>query len=125
MSSLTKALRILDEIRIAARDEKIIQLSRDWVAKKCDEADKILRQPISSGPHPKVGLFELESSLIDPDLWKKLYDRMPQPCKEVVDNREPCSIGIGYRDDTGWFIMFSGQGPGLGWIENDKIEIVE
>ena len=58
----------------------------------------------------------LEDDLIHPDKWKDLYDETPEECQEVVDGPAQ-SLGIGYNDNLGWFIMGFGQGPSLCWSE--------
>jgi hypothetical protein len=66
-----------------------------------------------------MNLFVLEKELIDPKLWRGLYFKMPQKCKEIVDGPVEC-IGIGRNKELGWFIMGSGQGPCLLWTEKDE-----
>jgi hypothetical protein len=66
-----------------------------------------------------MAMHSLENDLIDPSLWKSLYDEMPSECKKIVDDPEPQCIGIGRNATHGWFIMASGQGPGLCWQEPD------
>lgn len=74
-------------------------------------------------------VFELEKSLIPSENWNARYKDMHPKCQDLVREMEldPFSqggpIGIGFREDTGWFILCSGQGPFIHWIENDEEKI--
>lgn len=63
--------------------------------------------------------MELEDHLIPPAEWKDRYAEMPSECKKYVDHpdQEGVSIGIGYKEDKGWFVLVSGQGPFVEWQE--------
>jgi len=62
--------------------------------------------------------LRLESALIPPEFWEEHYEKMPQPCKDVVDS-EPDVIGIGWCLEVGWFVLGAGQGPHLIWKEKE------
>jgi hypothetical protein len=71
--------------------------------------------------------FRLERDLIGSNKWPQYYEKMHQTVKEVVDNlRNPdfdpchgCSIGIGFNEEVGWFVLGCGQGPMLLWTEDE------
>jgi hypothetical protein len=60
---------------------------------------------------------KLERNLINPELWELVFEYMPIQCRSVV-LEPPQGLGIGWNSLLGWYIMGSGQGPGLCWIEN-------
>lgn len=68
-------------------------------------------------------VYEAEDYLIPPDRWDAFYDTMPVECQRIVDGPLAEPLGIGYEYSVGWFILGSGQGPGVCWAENpDKYD---
>jgi hypothetical protein len=64
--------------------------------------------------------MELEQYLIVPDSWDKILHHIPNELHEEIRNDgRGYSIGVGYREDTGWFVLACGQGPCIIWMERD------
>ena len=59
------------------------------------------------------------------DLEKNMlsYDdpKIPEPVKARAEDPSLAGypVGIGHRDDVGWFILGTGQGPYVIWLENE------
>ena len=65
--------------------------------------------------------MKLEEDLIPPYLWNEFSTLLiPIEILEVAMNPEPQGLGIGYNEELGWFILGSGQGPGLVWSQKLK-----
>jgi len=75
-------------------------------------------------------VFELEGHLIPPNMWDEdLVLKFPEKLREEIrysirwSNGEekdmPHSIGLGFRDDVGYFMLACGQGPFIVWIEKE------
>lgn len=72
-----------------------------------------------------LDIFELEKHLIDPNDW---YDHKDKLDINVWTDLENCLIdpmgsgpmGLGYTEETGYYILFSGQGPVVAWMEKPQ-----
>lgn len=62
----------------------------------------------------------LENYLISTKDWNKYLDKLPKYILDNVINKPPECVGFGHHPELGWFVMGSGQGPCLLWVENDK-----
>ena len=56
----------------------------------------------------------LEGYLIPPER----YDEVPKHIIDRLDDDYP--VGPAHHPEYGWFILFCGQGPGIGWSEMEK-----
>ncbi len=74
--------------------------------------------------------FELEKHLIPPDKWDKdLISKFPENLRDEIEynirwsNGEekdmPHPIGLGFREDIGYFMIGCGQGPFIIWSEKE------
>jgi hypothetical protein len=81
-----------------------------------------------TGASDPLDPFRLERDLIGSDKWSQYYDKMHQTVREVVDNfRNPdfdpfsygCSVGVGFNEEVGLFVLGTGQGPFVMWTEDD------
>jgi hypothetical protein len=70
-----------------------------------------------------MNVFDLEKHLIPPNKW---YYHREKLDPNVLQDLENCLIdpwssggnmGLGYTEDTGYYVLFSGQGPGVAWME--------
>lgn len=72
-------------------------------------------------------VFELEKHMISPSEWS---EKIPshvieqlgvKTAEEVIEeSKRGGPIGFGYTEETGWYILMSGQGPFVFWIEKAK-----
>lgn len=62
----------------------------------------------------------LEKYMISPEKWE---NEVPSNIKDQLSN-DGCPEGISHHPKYGWFILFCGQGPAIGWCEmgNDELE---
>lgn len=59
---------------------------------------------------------ELDNTFQD-GVPKCIEDALGQPWGEFL--KEGIPTGIGHTEETGWFILMSGQGPFIFWIEKE------
>ena len=63
-------------------------------------------------------IYELEDELIPSDKWdKELLSHFPEHIQESLSGDKPVMLGLGYREDVGYFCLAAGQGPHLIWNE--------
>jgi len=60
----------------------------------------------------------LEGHMISPEK----YDEVPQYVRDKLCN-DGSPEGIAHHPEYGWFILFCGQGPGIGWCEMEEDEL--
>ena len=72
----------------------------------------------------------MEKFLLPSYEWINHKEKLPANIWQMIENHltaidiysggcvEP--MGLGYKDDIGYFILFSGQGPGVGWMEKPQ-----
>lgn len=72
----------------------------------------------------------MQAKLLNTDEWNANYDRMPDPCKFIVEcyncpEFDPwASVGIGQYPDGRWTLWASqGQGGGSFWNEGEAFQI--
>ena len=68
----------------------------------------------------KYTFRDLEKCLIPFHDWEKHKDNIPIERWNDINEEGGGPIGLGYKEDIGYFIMFSGQGPCLGWMEHEE-----
>lgn len=71
-----------------------------------------------------VNIFDLERKMIPFEEWNKHIDRFPFEQQEWIRSHQKNPhlegpMGIGFTPETGYYVLFCGQGPGVGWIEKD------
>lgn len=70
---------------------------------------------------PTINVYKLEKKLIPPNKWNEvpkqlIEEALKQPLNEAS---KEVPLGIGYTEETGWYILMSGQGPFIFWMENE------
>ena len=71
-----------------------------------------------------TSVFELEKKMIPFRDWEQHLDKFPPEQQKwirdcIADPYAAGPMGIGYTEETGYYILFCGQGPGVGWMEKD------
>lgn len=71
-----------------------------------------------------ISVYELERQMISSSEWDKIPQEAHEMFKEVLHEslEDACKsgpTGVGYTEETGWFILMSGQGPFIFWMENE------
>lgn len=61
----------------------------------------------------------LEKHLIPPEE----YEDVPQYVRDQYCDDDGYPVGIAHHPEYGWFILFAGQGPGIGWSEMSGEEL--
>ena len=61
-----------------------------------------------------MNIFELEKHLIPFTEWE---EKVPKFVRDMVDLDDGQPTGIGYTEKTGWYILGTGQGPFVVWME--------
>lgn len=65
-----------------------------------------------------IFVYDLENHLLPKEIWDKaprcVHDALGQPLNEACAE---VPIAIGRTTLTGWFILMSGQGPFIYWLE--------
>ena len=78
----------------------------------------------------KLNIFYLEKFLLPSYEWINHKEKLPANIWQIIENHltdidlygggSVGPMGLGYKDDVGYFILFSGQGPGVGWMEKPQ-----
>lgn len=68
--------------------------------------------------------YALEAHLIEPIRWVDHLEHLPSDERSLLEQSlenpfDSGPIGLGYTNKTGYFILFCGQGPCIGWIEQN------
>ena len=63
-------------------------------------------------------VFSLEGNLINPNKWEEHKNNVP-PEKWALLHDESGPIGLGFTPETGYYIIASGQGPFVVWMEKE------
>ena len=96
------------------------------MSKKPTATERVLFGP--NGCPDKRSAYYLERYLLSMEKLNERLGEMPPPLKAQMDKwndpefdiwSQGCSIGMGHSPDVGWFILGSGQGPFVIWIEGD------
>jgi len=67
-------------------------------------------------------VYELERHMIPwdgnnpPEVPQIVIDALGEPLEQAVKSGP---IGVGHTEETGWFILMSGQGPFIFWMEKE------
>jgi hypothetical protein len=68
--------------------------------------------------------YSLEPFLIPIAEWNKseIARIIPEDVRDGItdDIRNGCPVGVGCREDVGYFVLGTGQGPFIIWIENEE-----
>jgi hypothetical protein len=61
--------------------------------------------------------MNLETHIITWGEWQTMD--VPDECRKTAlqCNSEGIPTAVGYTEETGWFVLCSGQGPMIAWIE--------
>ena len=77
-----------------------------------------------------ISIFELEHYMFPYERWVEHKDNLPDNVWNMIANHisaidhwgagcvEP--MGLGYREDVGYFLLGAGQGPGVIWVEKPQ-----
>lgn len=65
--------------------------------------------------------MELENFLI-PDFYKNIPEDFPYHAKKLLNDsiKEGIPSAAGYHEKYGYFILMSGQGPMIAWIQYEE-----
>lgn len=101
---------------------------------KMMDADKhfveVITGKISHTEDGVLNIFYLEKFLISYSEWVDHKDNLPENVWNLIANHiaaidqwgggcvEP--MGLGYKEETGYFLLGSGQGPGVIWMEKPQ-----
>jgi hypothetical protein len=65
-------------------------------------------------------VYELEHKILPEEEWGNIpqivSDALGEPWEEAAKS---VPLGIGHTEETGWFIVMSGQGPFIFWMEKE------
>lgn len=70
-----------------------------------------------------LNVFELESHGIPFKEWSNHKDKLPQKIWGMLEEeiKNPSGpIMLAYKEGVGYYILASGQGPGVVWMENPQ-----
>jgi hypothetical protein len=84
----------------------------------------------TGGTVKKVSVFELERCMVPYEDWFLYKDKLPKGVWTLLENHMTdldnygmgCveGLGMGYREDVGHFVLGSGQGPCVVWMEKPQ-----
>ena len=82
-------------------------------------ASEFLSDIDSTSPKLRTPAMSLEEHLIPPDRWNSCTPQIPIEARRIANNAiaEGISTGIGWLEGTGFFILMTGQGPFIAWME--------
>jgi hypothetical protein len=64
--------------------------------------------------------FRLEKQMVSPNDWSaKVPQHILDMFREDIESGYP--IGFAYDKRLGWCMIFSGQGPCIGWCEHEEL----
>lgn len=72
-----------------------------------------------------VSVYELEKHLMPRSEWDSIPLEAHAMFREVLNEslEDACKcggVGVGHTEETGWFILMSGQGPFIAWMEHES-----
>ena len=77
--------------------------------------------------YENLNVYELEQHLIKFDRWRKILKYYPQDIQgeaeyiirweQGLEKHMPHPLGLGYREDIGYFALATEQGPFIMWAE--------
>lgn len=65
-------------------------------------------------------VFALEKHLINYNEWLLHENNIPKEKWDILMDKESGPTGLGYTDETGYYILGTGQGPFVIWMEKEK-----
>jgi hypothetical protein len=89
--------------------EVILQAISDFYKKESNKSNK----------RRTIMVYELEKFAYPPERWSEVPQCVVDVLgKSLEEASKEVPLSIGHTPETGWFILMSGQGPFIFWIEN-------